>query len=78
MSDEGAPSRWMFFQRLDQLIGPSAKGAFNAVGGGGASGGSGSKVPIGISVGICSQGIIFMLPRFQNQDNNSNKTRGLL
>ncbi|GLT56052.1 hypothetical protein SLA2020_291250 [Shorea laevis] len=74
MSDGGAPSRWMFFQRLDQLIGPSAKGAFNAAGGGGASGGSGSKVPIGIPVGIRSARNHFHAspvpePRQQQQQN---------
>ncbi|KAL4368382.1 hypothetical protein GQ457_05G035430 [Hibiscus cannabinus] len=55
----GGPSKWVFFEKLDQLIGPSAKipGNTASPGGGGGSGGSTdflSKVPMGIPVGIRS------------------------
>uniref|UniRef100_A0A5B7A7T0 Putative trihelix transcription factor ASIL2-like n=1 Tax=Davidia involucrata TaxID=16924 RepID=A0A5B7A7T0_DAVIN len=55
----GGPSKWPFFERLDQLIGPTAK---MASGGGGAGTSSvtptlssgGQKVPMGIPVGVRS------------------------
>ncbi|PPD73893.1 hypothetical protein GOBAR_AA30789 [Gossypium barbadense] len=52
----GGPSKWVFFDKLDQLIGPTAKTAVNvataADGGSGGSTGLLSKVPMGIPVGI--------------------------
>ncbi|MBA0836501.1 hypothetical protein Goarm_008711, partial [Gossypium armourianum] len=54
----GGPSKWVFFEKLDQLIGPTAKTAVNvataADGGSGGSTGLLSKVPMGIPVGIRS------------------------
>ncbi|TYI81363.1 hypothetical protein E1A91_D05G149500v1 [Gossypium mustelinum] len=54
----GGPSKWVFFDKLDQLIGPTAKTAVNvataADGGSGGSTGLLSKVPMGIPVGIRS------------------------
>ncbi|KAB2079122.1 hypothetical protein ES319_A06G209700v1 [Gossypium barbadense] len=58
----GGPSKWVFFEKLDQLIGPTAKVSANTTaavsgGGGSSSGGSAdflSKVPMGIPVGIRS------------------------
>ncbi|XVF86951.1 hypothetical protein PTKIN_Ptkin18bG0081800 [Pterospermum kingtungense] len=60
----GGPSKWVFFDKLDRLIGPTAKTAVNAaamaLGGGGGGGSSSvntsllSKVPMGIPVGIRS------------------------
>ncbi|GMJ14216.1 Arabidopsis 6B-interacting protein 1-like 2 [Hibiscus trionum] len=52
----GGPSKWVFFEKLDHLIGPSAKIPANTASPGG-SGGSAdflSKVPMGIPVGIRS------------------------
>ncbi|GLU14197.1 hypothetical protein SLE2022_307810 [Rubroshorea leprosula] len=56
MAEGAPPSRWIFFHKLDQLIGPTAKVAVNVspASGGGGGGGGGSKVPIGIPVGIRS------------------------
>ncbi|XP_021294458.1 trihelix transcription factor ASIL2 [Herrania umbratica] len=53
----GGPSKWVFFEKLDQLIGPTAKIAVHASAASGGSGGSTgllSKVPMGIPVGIRS------------------------
>nr|GMC75498.1 trihelix transcription factor ASIL2 [Ipomoea batatas] len=49
------PSRWTFFERLDELIGPTAKGN-NTSGSGGFAGPSASnqKVPMGIPMGARS------------------------
>ncbi|GMI72361.1 Arabidopsis 6B-interacting protein 1-like 2 [Hibiscus trionum] len=55
----GGPSKWVFFEKLDQLIGPSAKIPANTASPASAGGSGGSvdflsKVPMGIPVGIRS------------------------
>lgn len=53
----GGPSKWVFFEKLDELIGSTAKINVNSVAVGGGSGGSAgflSKVPMAIPVGIRS------------------------
>ncbi|OMO70564.1 hypothetical protein CCACVL1_18803 [Corchorus capsularis] len=55
MASGGGPSKWVFFEKLDRLIGPTAKVSVNAAAvGGGGSPGFMSKVPMGIPVGIRS------------------------
>ncbi|OAY36364.1 trihelix transcription factor ASIL2 [Manihot esculenta] len=49
----GGPSKWPFFERLDQLIGPAAKIPVTATA---AAASLSSKVPVGIPVGIRSGG----------------------
>ncbi|XWS18783.1 hypothetical protein CRYUN_Cryun32bG0074300 [Craigia yunnanensis] len=50
----GGPSKWVFFEKLDQLIGSTAKVAVNAAAVGGGSADFLSKFPMGIPVGIRS------------------------
>ncbi|CAJ1950695.1 unnamed protein product [Sphenostylis stenocarpa] len=67
----GATSKWPFFDRLDQLIGPSAK----IPGAGGVAGTSGAgnsilqtqKVPLGIPVGVRGGGNQYHHPQRQAQ-----------
>ncbi|XVF27114.1 hypothetical protein REPUB_Repub14bG0078900 [Reevesia pubescens] len=65
------PSKWVFFEKLDQLIGPTAKIAVNtsAVGGGGSGGSPGllSKVPMAIPVGIRSSLNQYRVPQLQDR-----------
>ncbi|KAJ9190438.1 hypothetical protein P3X46_001642 [Hevea brasiliensis] len=49
----GGPSKWPFYERLDQLIGPTAKIPVTAAA---AAASLSSKVPVGIPVGIRSGG----------------------
>ncbi|KAL3511584.1 hypothetical protein ACH5RR_024301 [Cinchona calisaya] len=63
ISAGSGPSKWPFFERLDQLIGPSAK-LNSAAGGssGGVSYSGGQRVPVGIPMGIRSA------PQFRQQE----------
>ncbi|KAA8541601.1 hypothetical protein F0562_022753 [Nyssa sinensis] len=66
----GGPSKWPFFERLDQLIGPTAKMASGAGAGAGTSSvtpslsSGGQKVPMGIPVGFRS---VLQIPQQQKQ-----------
>ncbi|XWS20025.1 hypothetical protein CRYUN_Cryun31cG0066000 [Craigia yunnanensis] len=66
----GAPSKWVFFEKLDQLIGPTAKIVVNAAavdGGSGVSTGLLSKVPMAIPVGIRSNLNPFRVSQLQER-----------
>ncbi|XWS16125.1 hypothetical protein CRYUN_Cryun34aG0058700 [Craigia yunnanensis] len=66
----GGPSKWVFFEKLDQLIGPTAKTAVNAAVVGGGSGVRTdllSKVPMGIPVGIRSSFNPFRVSQLQEK-----------
>ncbi|XWS12193.1 hypothetical protein CRYUN_Cryun37aG0069000 [Craigia yunnanensis] len=66
----GGPSKWVFFEKLDQLIGSTAKTTVNAAAVGVGSGGSAgllSKVPMGIPVGIRSSLNPFRLSQVQER-----------
>lgn len=55
MMSGGGTSKWVFFDKLDQLIGPTAKIPVVASAAGGGGGSGGLRVPVGIPVGIRSQ-----------------------
>ncbi|KAK0595522.1 hypothetical protein LWI29_007464 [Acer saccharum] len=57
MMSGGGSSKWVFFEKLDQLIGPTAKIPVVAAGAVG-TGGSSSRVPMGIPVGMRNQIVV--------------------
>ncbi|KAK8503352.1 hypothetical protein V6N13_016636 [Hibiscus sabdariffa] len=68
----GGPSKWVFFEKLDQLIGPSAKIPANtaspaSAGGSGGSADFLSKVPMGIPVGIRSSLKPYRVPQVKER-----------
>ncbi|XVE51810.1 hypothetical protein DITRI_Ditri02bG0071100 [Diplodiscus trichospermus] len=74
----GGPSKWVFFEKLDQLIGPTAKIAVNAAavgGGSGVSSGLLSKVPTGIPVGIRSSLNPFRVSQLQERQQQQKQPR---
>ncbi|XP_022720802.1 trihelix transcription factor ASIL2-like, partial [Durio zibethinus] len=74
----GGPSKWVFFEKLDQLIGPTAKITGNAaavVGGSGVSTGFLSKIPMGIPVGIRSSLNPFRVSQLQKRQQQQKQPR---
>ncbi|KAF5732097.1 trihelix transcription factor ASIL2 [Tripterygium wilfordii] len=75
IADGGGQSKWVFFERLDHLIGPTAK--IPAASAGPSSISMSSKVPVAIPVGVRGSGNQFLVQKHQPQRSKRLKNQKL-